>query len=356
MRFAVTRADRAEAPPGILALLAEPEVTPEGYLVLDAIIATPCILDYTTTSGRKVRERARGDMLAAAASSLAYKPAAHGHPPVPGWKITPQNAQKYTVGNVVEVSTLTAADVEGIEGGEAYVGATRGRIVVQHADAIDAIRAGKIAVSAAYTAIVDDNDGKGWDDDSLGHYDYEQVSRTPYNHVAVGIPSGRAAGAVFRVDAAGDVVEDPEFNGATEDFAEVERADGVVETIETTVKSTRVDIGSSTIEKRETSEVRSVDYAAGVTGAPDFLASLAAVLGCEATPEAIAAAVAALKAPPVVEIVEHADSAETVDHADASGLNFDGATSRIAPPPRASRGLTDSINAARAELFGDNRG
>ncbi len=219
------RIDRAE--PGTLiegirrldqsVALRAPVRTDEGFLVADAFIAKPGVMEYQTADGRTVLELVPRETLhdPAALVTLANKPVTLDHPPVP---VTPANFARYAVGHVT--SEAVVADD----------GHVRFGIVVSDAKAIAAIEGGKAEVSPGYLVDIENTAGT---DAEFGPFDRIQRRRR-YNHLAIvdearGGPSvrlradGHAELVTFRND--GATMDRDKLTAALADLTGRTRAD-----------------------------------------------------------------------------------------------------------------------------------
>lgn len=149
--------------------LLPPVETEEGYLLLEGFPVKPGILTYRKSDGSTVRELVLPEELYKADSliSMGRKPVTLEHPEV--GEVTPDN-----------VGTLAVGDVDG-EVEVASNGFVRVKMAVRRADAIGAIRGGKVQLSPGYTVDVDPTPGVH---EVYGPYDAIQRNRR-YNHVAI---------------------------------------------------------------------------------------------------------------------------------------------------------------------------
>jgi len=156
----VFRYDRAELGPA--------RRTAEGYLLCEAFVAKPGIMEYYQADGSVIRELLPEETLKDAQSSvtLASKPVTLEHPEE---MVGPDNVAQYAVGDVGEEIFVT-------EDGWLKV-----RMAVRRKDAIDAITRGKSEVSPGYQAEIDFTPGNH---PEFGQYDAIQKVRR-YNHLAI---------------------------------------------------------------------------------------------------------------------------------------------------------------------------
>lgn len=156
----VFRYDRAELGPA--------RRTAEGYLLCEAFVAKPGIMEYYQADGTIIRELLPEDTLRDAQSSvtLASKPVTLEHPEE---MVGPDNIAQYAVGDVGEEVFVT-------EDGWLKV-----RMAVRRKDAIDAIARGKSEVSPGYQTEIDFTPGVH---PEFGQYDAVQKVRR-YNHLAI---------------------------------------------------------------------------------------------------------------------------------------------------------------------------
>jgi hypothetical protein len=174
MTRTVTRYDR-----GVAALLPA-ETTPEGYLLVEGIVARPGVYVYRRPDGSTHRELIPLTTLAdaASASTLARKPVTLAHPDAP---VTPNTVGVVGVGDVGE--EVTVLDT----------GHVRVRFAVRRADAIAAVRSGVVELSPGYDVEIEVAPGV---DPTWGPYDAIQRRRS-YNHLAI-VDAARG-GAVCRL-------------------------------------------------------------------------------------------------------------------------------------------------------------
>lgn len=159
-----TRVDRLDQ--GLMT----PHKTDDGFVFYEARVAKPGIMIYRNRDGSTRRELVPRSALhdADALGTLGHKPVTLGHPSKP---VTPQTFKRHAVGHIdghVEVEK---------EGGYVKV-----RLVVNDAKALKAIQGGTVEVSPGYEAMVR---MEGGIDEEFGEYDSVQVSRGPYNHLAI---------------------------------------------------------------------------------------------------------------------------------------------------------------------------
>jgi len=160
--------------------------TPEGYLRVPVRIAKPGVMTYVE-DGRTVRELVTEDALSDPAwlSSMEGKPMTLHHP---AERLGPKNVSQHQVGTV-----LPPVHYEG--------GYVLGDAMITDAEALQAVEAGTIEVSPAYTvAEMDETPGI---DPVHGPYDRVQRRRTGGNHLALTDTArgGRDIRLVLRADA-----------------------------------------------------------------------------------------------------------------------------------------------------------
>lgn len=176
------------------------EVTPEGYVRTVGRIAKPGILTYRGANGQTVRELVPESTLKDPEflASLENKPLTVEHPPV---MLTPENIGEYRKGMVL--APVTFAD-----------GYVQAPIQVDDADAIAAMRAGKVELSPGYEVDIDPTPGT---DSTFGPYDAVQVKRYGGNHTAL---CDRARGGndirLLRTDSAVEVAPEAAADPASQ--------------------------------------------------------------------------------------------------------------------------------------------
>lgn len=142
--------------------------TPEGYVRTIGRIAKPGIMTYRDSYGKVTRELVPAKTLQDPEflASLENKPLTVEHPPV---MLTPENIGEYRKGMVLAPVVF--------DGG--YVTAP---IQIDDADAIAAMRSGKVELSPGYEVDLDPTPGT---DPDFGAYDAVQVKRYGGNHTAL---------------------------------------------------------------------------------------------------------------------------------------------------------------------------
>jgi len=187
----VTRTDRVSAS---REGLRPAEVTPEGFLRLDAYLYRGGVQVYRRADGTEQREWRDPEQVLAPEILRRHEllPLVNSHPVLGGGEVRPDNATALVVGT-------TGQDVRRA-GNRA-----RATIMVYDAATIAAIRAGKQELSIGYKCKLDPTPGTTPDGE---RYDVRQYDWQP-NHNAVE-HRGRAGDAVVRVDHADAVDELPE--------------------------------------------------------------------------------------------------------------------------------------------------
>ena len=183
--------------------LEPPEETPEGYLLIKAKVARPCILEYANEDGSIRREVILAEDLHDEASlkTLGRKPFTLLHPDE---DVDVDNYDELAAGDVGEVVKFEPPE----QGGHVIVS-----LAVKRADAIKAIKSGEIEeTSPGYLTRVVEEPGAdpslGYPGNEEGRWDARQTNRR-YNHVA-GVPEARGGPTVrMTLDAAGSCVTKP---------------------------------------------------------------------------------------------------------------------------------------------------
>lgn len=158
----------------------------DGALLLEGYSSCETILEYHQPDGTVRRELVTREALLDSARTIARAPVTLDHP-AEGF-VRADNARKLAVG---DVDGETA--VEEAQGGFARV---RVSLAVRHADAIDAVMAGKRELSEGYEVTLDPTPGEH---PVLGRYDARQIGRKT-NHLALVDVARAGPGAHVRVD------------------------------------------------------------------------------------------------------------------------------------------------------------
>lgn len=172
-------------------MLAEPELTPQGYLLCEARVAKPGVLVYRKADGTTSRELLLPEELHKAGSlmTLARSPVTLEHPEE---DVTPDNVGRYGVGDVDGEVSISSP------GGYAKV-----RMAVRRSDALQAISNGKRDVSPGYDCRLEQTPGTH---PIYGEYDAIQRDRI-YNHVAICDRARGGADIHLRADSAYQVID-----------------------------------------------------------------------------------------------------------------------------------------------------
>lgn len=151
--------------------LARPHFMADGTMLVEGRIARPGILRYVDADGNVTRELLPFDELHRADSlgTLGRVPVTIEHPDE---DVTPDNVERLGVG---DVDGLVERDDE--QAG----GFVRVKMAIRRADAIEAVRSGKVELSPGYRVIVDPTPGVH---PQFGAFDAIQRGRI-YNHVAL---------------------------------------------------------------------------------------------------------------------------------------------------------------------------
>lgn len=147
---------------------------PDGRLVVDAHITRAGIFEYTDSSGRKWRELREPEEVFHKDSLESFKlvPVTNNHPEE--GEVNAKNARRYMVGSTGD--TVVRDDDH-----------VRTSLMVQDADTISQMEAGKLEVSCGYVCDVDETPGVH---PKYGRYDTRQLNIRG-NHVAI-VDSARA--------------------------------------------------------------------------------------------------------------------------------------------------------------------
>jgi len=171
----------------------------DGSWLLQGRAAKAGVLTYTDAAGKPVRELVPDEELSDPESlgTLGRATVTLEHPRPLGTMIDPANVGTFGVGDLDGEVSYDA------EGGYVIVS-----LCVRRADAIDAIRSGKVELSAGYKMTIDPTPGVH---PIFGSYDAVQRRRR-YNHVAI-TDTGRAGHDVrLRVDGAGNQIQENPMN------------------------------------------------------------------------------------------------------------------------------------------------
>lgn len=178
----ILRFDRVAMDLGLRA----PAMRPDGSLLCEGIVAREGILEYRDAQGGVRRELVTREALDSMAETLGRAPVTLEHPPE---MVDPQNMARYVVGDVDgDVATVRQAS-----GG--YV---RVQMAVRRADALEAVRAGKVELSPGYAVVLDETPGEH---PTFGRYDAKQIGRT-CNHLAIVDRARGGATVRLRADSA----------------------------------------------------------------------------------------------------------------------------------------------------------
>lgn len=143
-------------------------LTDEGFILAEGFFAKPGILVYRDSAGNEWRELVPESTLHDAASlgTIGQKPITLEHP---AQDVSPENISQFEVGNV-------SPDITIVEGGFVRV-----ELSIRRADAIKAVRDGKVELSPGYLVQIEATAGV---DPVFGRYDAIQRNRR-YNHLAI---------------------------------------------------------------------------------------------------------------------------------------------------------------------------
>jgi len=159
------------------------EKTPEGFLVIDAVVTRPGVYLHLV-DGKPHRRYFPPEVVYDKESyqTLNLKPVIAGHPyQEPGQMITPVNITAWTKGTVGENTREVDGDV-------------MTRFTVTHPDAIEKIENKELTeLSCGYTTVIDWTPGITEDGQE---YDSKQISRPMYNHLSLE-RRGRVGGAAI---------------------------------------------------------------------------------------------------------------------------------------------------------------
>lgn len=174
-------------------MLAEPELTAQGYLLCEARAAKPGVLVYYKADGTLSRELLLPEELHKPGSlmTLARSPVTLEHPEE---DVTPDNVGRYGVGDVDGEVSISSP------GGYAKV-----RFAVRRSDALQAVNNGKRQVSPGYKCRLEQTPGTH---PVYGEYDAIQRDRI-YNHIAICDKARGGADIHLRADSAYQVIDTP---------------------------------------------------------------------------------------------------------------------------------------------------
>lgn len=200
--------------------LRSPEVTPHGFLRVDAYLTRTGIFSYTMPDGSVLKELRLPEEVfkPSALDSFALVPVTDNHPPE---LLTPENANRYAVGSLGER----------IERDGDFV---RGRLCLTNSDVISSIQKGKVQISCGYECDLEMTPGK------IGGLAYDAIQRNIRgNHIAI-VERGRMGPAVkIKMDSAAGVMTegDPKMEieikiGDKTYMVSEERANEIVAAIE----------------------------------------------------------------------------------------------------------------------------
>ena len=158
--------------------------TDSGFIYADAVLTRCGVFSYANADGSTRKELRLPEEVFHKDSieSLKMMPATHGHPYGDGGIVTPDNVSRLQKGHVGENIRQDGDDL-------------MGSIMVTDQTTIDDIDSGNKDISCGYTCRHDMQSGvyKG--------ENYDLIQRDiRYNHVAVGIPEGRAGNAKLKLD------------------------------------------------------------------------------------------------------------------------------------------------------------
>lgn len=147
--------------------LGKPVRRPDGTLLVEAFAVRPGIYEYRDGAGNVTRELVPLQTITDSAVGLARAPVTLRHP---GEDVTPDNVQKYGVGDT-DGETVIADN-----------GYQRVKLAIRRRDAVDEVESGRmVEVSPGYKVRLDRTPGT---DPVFGEYDAVQSARE-YNHLAI---------------------------------------------------------------------------------------------------------------------------------------------------------------------------
>lgn len=164
--------------------------TDAGYIYGDAVLTRTGIFVYRNADGSERRELRLPEEVFRKDSmeSLKMVPVTHGHPYSDGGIVTPSNSSRLQKGHIGENIRKDDNDL-------------MGSIMVTDESTITAIDNGNKDISCGYTCDLEQKSGE------YNGERYDAIQRNiKYNHVAVGIPMGRAGNAKLNLDSIPDNV------------------------------------------------------------------------------------------------------------------------------------------------------
>jgi hypothetical protein len=213
---------------------------------------------YRRPDGTTFRELVTLDALRSMGSGLPRGPVTLGHPPD---FVTPENAQRYAVG---DVDGELVIEEDGEQGAYAKV-----RIAVRQRPALDAIRAGRHQLSPGYDAEIDPTPGVH---PIFGAFDSKQVGRT-VNHLAI-VDTARGGPTVaLRTDSA-DAEQVSSLPGVTMDPAALD------ELVKQLVAALKPEVAAAVVEAMK--PLLKIETAEGEGAASDPAAMKAELDACKA--------------------------------------------------------------------------
>jgi hypothetical protein len=158
--------------------------TDSGFIYADAVLTRCGVFSYTNSDGtiRKELRLPEEVFNKDSMESLKMMPATQGHPYADGGIVTPDNVSRLQKGHVGENIRQDGDDL-------------MGTIMITDQATIDNIQSGNKDISCGYTCRHDFKSG------TYKGEEYDLIQRDiRYNHVAVGIPEGRAGNAKLNLD------------------------------------------------------------------------------------------------------------------------------------------------------------